>query len=113
LYIFTEPLLTRWPFNKLVRKKALEVTMKHIHYEDENSRYLTIGCVEKVSSLAINNIDWSEISFLVSFKYAINIMYIFIRFYVCLLVGWKIQMEMLSRSILQGSQITCGFQKME
>ncbi|KAI5392257.1 hypothetical protein KIW84_076878 [Lathyrus oleraceus] len=30
------------------RKRALEVTMKHIHYEDENSRYLTIGCVEKV-----------------------------------------------------------------
>ncbi|RVW23142.1 Beta-amyrin synthase [Vitis vinifera] len=47
LYICTEPLLTRWPFNKL-RQKALEVTMKHIHYEDENSRYITIGCVEKV-----------------------------------------------------------------
>lgn len=48
LYIFTEPFLTRWPLNKLIRKKALEVTMKHIHYEDENSRYITIGCVEKV-----------------------------------------------------------------
>ncbi|KAF3631209.1 Beta-amyrin synthase [Capsicum annuum] len=47
LYICTEPLLTRWPFNKL-RNKSLEVTMKHIHYEDENSRYLTIACVEKV-----------------------------------------------------------------
>ncbi|RVX03648.1 Beta-Amyrin Synthase 1 [Vitis vinifera] len=47
LYICTEPLLTRWPFNKL-RKKALEVTMKHIHYEDENSRYITIGYMEKV-----------------------------------------------------------------
>ncbi|KVH95176.1 Squalene cyclase [Cynara cardunculus var. scolymus] len=46
LYIFTEPLLTRWPFNKL-RKKALETTMNHIHYEDENSRYITIGSVEK------------------------------------------------------------------
>ncbi|XP_019189488.1 PREDICTED: beta-amyrin synthase-like [Ipomoea nil] len=46
-YILTEPLLTRWPFSKL-RKKALEITMKHIHYEDENSRYITIGCVEKV-----------------------------------------------------------------
>lgn len=46
-YILTEPLLTRWPMNKL-REKALEVTMKHIHYEDENSRYITIGCVEKV-----------------------------------------------------------------
>ena len=47
LYICTEPLLTRWPFNKL-RQKALEVTMKHIHYEDENSRYITIASVEKV-----------------------------------------------------------------
>ncbi|KAH9620532.1 hypothetical protein KSS87_008076 [Heliosperma pusillum] len=48
LYIFTEPLLTRWPFNKLVRERALQVTMNHIHYEDENSRYITIGSVEKV-----------------------------------------------------------------
>ncbi|KAI9185997.1 hypothetical protein LWI28_012872 [Acer negundo] len=48
LYILTEPLLTHWPFNKLVRDYALRVTMKHIHYEDENSRYITIGCVEKV-----------------------------------------------------------------
>ncbi|XP_060669413.1 beta-amyrin synthase-like [Ziziphus jujuba] len=48
LYICTEPLLTHWPFNKLVRERALQVTMHHIHYEDENSRYITIGCVEKV-----------------------------------------------------------------
>ncbi|CAN1344463.1 Beta-amyrin synthase [Linum perenne] len=47
-YVLVEPLLTRWPFNKLVRKKALEVTMKHIHYEDECSRYITSGCVVKV-----------------------------------------------------------------
>ncbi|KAJ6678906.1 TERPENE CYCLASE/MUTASE FAMILY MEMBER [Salix purpurea] len=47
LYLISEPLLTRWPFNQLIRKKALEVTMKHIHYEDESSRYITIGCVEK------------------------------------------------------------------
>ncbi|CAA2983748.1 beta-amyrin synthase [Olea europaea subsp. europaea] len=47
LYILTEPLLTRWPFNKL-RERALQTTMKHIHYEDENSRYITIGRVEKV-----------------------------------------------------------------
>ncbi|CAH9068568.1 unnamed protein product [Cuscuta europaea] len=46
-YLLTEPFLTRWPLNKL-RQKALEVTMKHIHYEDENSRYITIGCVEKI-----------------------------------------------------------------
>ncbi|RDY07321.1 Beta-amyrin synthase, partial [Mucuna pruriens] len=48
LYLFVEPLLTHWPFNKLVREKALQVTMKHIHYEDENSRYVGIGCVEKI-----------------------------------------------------------------
>jgi hypothetical protein len=46
--MFAEPLLTRWPLNKLVREKALKVTMKHIHYEDDNSRYITVGCVEKV-----------------------------------------------------------------
>nr|AIU41743.1 beta-amyrin synthase [Chlorophytum borivilianum] len=48
IYICGEPFLTRWPLNKTLRKRALEVTMKHIHYEDENSRYITIGCVEKV-----------------------------------------------------------------
>ncbi|KAF7815973.1 beta-amyrin synthase [Senna tora] len=47
LYILIEPLLTRWPLNKLVRQKALQVTMKHIHYEDENSRYITHACIEK------------------------------------------------------------------
>ncbi|KAI7998396.1 hypothetical protein LOK49_LG10G00921 [Camellia lanceoleosa] len=41
LYITTEPLLTRWPFNKL-REKALAKTWDYI------SRYITIGCVEKV-----------------------------------------------------------------
>ncbi|KAE8730054.1 Beta-amyrin synthase [Hibiscus syriacus] len=46
LYTFVEPLLNRWPFNKL-REKALKLTMDHIHYEDERSRYITIGCVEK------------------------------------------------------------------
>lgn len=49
-YMLAEPLLTRWPFNKL-RDKALEVTMNHIHYEDENSRYITDGCVAKVLSM--------------------------------------------------------------
>lgn len=46
LYIFSEPLLNCWPFNKL-REKALKVTMDLIHYEDESSQYITIGCVEK------------------------------------------------------------------
>ncbi|KAL2341226.1 hypothetical protein Fmac_009166 [Flemingia macrophylla] len=48
LLVFVKPFLTRWPFNKLVRKRSLDVTMKHIHDEDENSRYISIGCVEKV-----------------------------------------------------------------
>ncbi|KAL5718244.1 hypothetical protein ACHQM5_011171 [Ranunculus cassubicifolius] len=47
LDVFAEPILTCWPMSKL-REKAIQVTMKHIHYEDENSRYITIGCVEKV-----------------------------------------------------------------
>jgi beta-amyrin synthase len=50
IYILIEPVLTRWPFNKL-RNKALQVVMKHIHYEDENSRYLTIGGGDKVTLL--------------------------------------------------------------
>ncbi|KAJ0075354.1 hypothetical protein Patl1_35106 [Pistacia atlantica] len=47
LYLATEPLLTRWPLNKLIRERALQETMKFIHYEDESSRYITIGSVEK------------------------------------------------------------------
>ncbi|XP_015166944.1 lupeol synthase isoform X3 [Solanum tuberosum] len=47
LHHFAEPMLKRWPFNKL-REKALKVAMEHIHYEDQTSRYICIGCVEKV-----------------------------------------------------------------
>ncbi|KAL2458182.1 Cycloartenol synthase [Forsythia ovata] len=50
LHHFAEPLLTRWPFSKL-REKAIKVAMEHVHYEDMNSRYLCIGCVEKVLCL--------------------------------------------------------------
>ncbi|KAB1212059.1 putative oxidosqualene cyclase [Morella rubra] len=42
-----EPLINQWPFSKL-REKALDNVMQHIHYEDENSRYLCIGPVSKV-----------------------------------------------------------------
>ncbi|XP_061347228.1 beta-amyrin synthase-like [Gastrolobium bilobum] len=48
LYMFSEPLLTHWPFDNMVREKALQITMKHIHYEDENGRYMDSGSVEKV-----------------------------------------------------------------
>ncbi|XP_022642738.1 beta-amyrin synthase-like isoform X3 [Vigna radiata var. radiata] len=51
LYVLAEPLLMHWPFNKLVREKALQVTMNQIHYEDENSRYINVGCVEKILSM--------------------------------------------------------------
>ncbi|EFH64820.1 hypothetical protein ARALYDRAFT_475791 [Arabidopsis lyrata subsp. lyrata] len=48
LHTFVEPFLASWPLNKLVRNKALQVAMKHIHYEDENSHYITIGSIEKI-----------------------------------------------------------------
>lgn len=51
LYVTTEPLLTRWPFNKLIRERALKASMERIHYEDENSRYLITGSVIKVLSM--------------------------------------------------------------
>ncbi|KAI8565912.1 hypothetical protein RHMOL_Rhmol03G0297600 [Rhododendron molle] len=50
LHHFAEPVLMHWPFSKL-REKALGIAMEHVHYEDENSRYLCIGCVEKVLCL--------------------------------------------------------------
>ena len=45
-YNIVEPLLKRWPFKK-IRDNAIQFTIDQIHYEDENSRYITIGCVEK------------------------------------------------------------------
>ncbi|CAN1340506.1 Lupeol synthase [Linum perenne] len=50
LHHFVEPVMKRWPFSKL-RDKSLKVAMEHVHYEDENSRYLCIGSVEKVLCL--------------------------------------------------------------
>ncbi|KAL4388780.1 hypothetical protein GQ457_09G003800 [Hibiscus cannabinus] len=47
LYYITEPILNCWPFNKL-REKALQIAMKVVHYEDENTRYLTQGSTQKV-----------------------------------------------------------------
>ncbi|CAJ1951644.1 unnamed protein product [Sphenostylis stenocarpa] len=45
-----ERFLNCWPFS-LVRQKALEIAINHVRYEDENSRYLCIGSVEKVLCL--------------------------------------------------------------
>ncbi|XP_057768199.1 lupeol synthase-like [Salvia miltiorrhiza] len=47
LHHVAEPLLQRWPLSKL-REKALGIAIEHVHYEDYISRYLCIGCVEKV-----------------------------------------------------------------
>ncbi|XP_019058308.1 PREDICTED: seco-amyrin synthase-like [Tarenaya hassleriana] len=57
VYTLTEPLLTRWPFNKLVRQKALETTMELIHYEDEIGRYLSGGCGVKSFSMLASWVD--------------------------------------------------------
>ncbi|KAI3888347.1 hypothetical protein MKX03_003099 [Papaver bracteatum] len=46
LHTITEPLLKRWPFSK-VRDWAIQVAMKHLHYQDEASCYRGIGAVEK------------------------------------------------------------------
>ncbi|KAL5704253.1 hypothetical protein ACHQM5_022703 [Ranunculus cassubicifolius] len=45
-----EPILTRWPANKL-RQKALDTILQHIHYEDENTRYICVGPVNKVLNM--------------------------------------------------------------
>ncbi|XVF27320.1 hypothetical protein REPUB_Repub14bG0097000 [Reevesia pubescens] len=47
LYYIAEPLLNCWPFSKL-REKALQIAIKLVHYEDENTRYLTQGSTQKV-----------------------------------------------------------------
>lgn len=47
LHKVVEPILMHWPGKKL-REKALRTVMAHIHYEDENTRYICIGPVNKV-----------------------------------------------------------------
>ncbi|KAK2974076.1 hypothetical protein RJ640_015746 [Escallonia rubra] len=43
---FGEPIVSRWPFNKL-REKAIQKAVELMRYGAEESRYITIGCVEK------------------------------------------------------------------
>ncbi|XVE62723.1 hypothetical protein DITRI_Ditri06bG0142300 [Diplodiscus trichospermus] len=45
-----ETALGKWPFSKL-REKALDVVMRHIHYEDESSHYICIAAVNKVLNM--------------------------------------------------------------
>ncbi|KMT11522.1 hypothetical protein BVRB_5g108410 [Beta vulgaris subsp. vulgaris] len=50
LHKVVEPILMRWP-GKRLREKALSTAMEHIHYEDENTRYICIGPVNKVLNM--------------------------------------------------------------
>ncbi|KAJ6804512.1 cycloartenol synthase 2-like [Iris pallida] len=50
LHKVVEPILMRWPGNKL-REKALKTVIQHVHYEDENTRYICIGPVNKVLNM--------------------------------------------------------------
>ncbi|XP_022753475.1 cycloartenol synthase 2 isoform X2 [Durio zibethinus] len=45
-----EPILMHWP-GKKIREKALQTVIEHIHYEDENTRYICIGPVNKVLNM--------------------------------------------------------------
>ncbi|GMN48251.1 hypothetical protein TIFTF001_017435 [Ficus carica] len=46
VYYIGESVINTWPFNK-IRERAVQKAIEYIYYEDESSRYLTIGCVEK------------------------------------------------------------------
>ncbi|KAK9093486.1 hypothetical protein Syun_028397 [Stephania yunnanensis] len=65
LHLLVEPLLQRWPFSKL-RTIALEKLIKHIHYEDENSRYMDLASIEKVLNMMA---CWAEDPKSDAFKY--------------------------------------------
>lgn len=55
LHKVVEPVLMRWPGANL-REKAIRTVIKHIHYEDENTRYICIGPVNKVCKSKFHNI---------------------------------------------------------
>ncbi|XP_031255647.1 cycloartenol synthase 2 [Pistacia vera] len=50
LHNIAEPILMHWPGKKL-REKALQTAIEHIHYEDENTRSICIGPVNKVLNM--------------------------------------------------------------
>lgn len=56
VYYVGESVINTWPFNK-IRERAVQKAIEHIHYEDENSRYITIGCVEKVGETHIPHLQ--------------------------------------------------------
>ena len=50
LHIVVEPALMHWP-GSMLRERAFQSVMKHVHYEDENTRYICIGPVNKVLNM--------------------------------------------------------------
>uniref|UniRef100_N1QUC3 Cycloartenol synthase n=1 Tax=Aegilops tauschii TaxID=37682 RepID=N1QUC3_AEGTA len=52
-----EPVLMHWPGSNL-RKKALDIVMKHIKYEDETTQYICIAPLNKVINLFISSYSW-------------------------------------------------------
>ncbi|KAM7524995.1 hypothetical protein LguiA_014897 [Lonicera macranthoides] len=46
LHYISEPIIKRWPFNNL-RERALQKSIELMRYGSEESRYITMGCVEK------------------------------------------------------------------
>ncbi|CAH1441269.1 unnamed protein product [Lactuca virosa] len=46
LHYISEPILKYWPFSKL-RGRSLDRVVELMRYESEETRYITIGCVEK------------------------------------------------------------------
>lgn len=49
VHMFSENIFNLWPFNKLIRHKALQKTMEIIHYHDEATQYITGGAIPKVN----------------------------------------------------------------
>ncbi|XP_021296977.1 cycloartenol synthase-like [Herrania umbratica] len=64
LHYLYEPIFTWWPC-KILREKALRTVMQHIHYEDENTRYICLGSVNKVLNMLC---CWVEDPYSESFK---------------------------------------------
>ncbi|XP_027337244.1 cycloartenol synthase-like [Abrus precatorius] len=50
LHKVIEPILMHYPGKKL-REKAIKTAMEHIHYEDENTRYICLGPINKVLNM--------------------------------------------------------------
>ncbi|KAI3680964.1 hypothetical protein L6452_35744 [Arctium lappa] len=56
LHHFSEPLFNYWPFTKL-RERALKRSIELIRYSAEESRYITMACVEKSLQMMV---WWAE-----------------------------------------------------